>query len=207
MRIRMRRLFAVACLCLSAVSARASEPSSGGIAFDTAALISEGVFRNEADIRANAALLSPSERFSLYEQHKKTALFPFVANHFVGFGVGSFIQGDSGGAAFGLTTQLVGWGMFMMYIIPALGSLDDMFSGRERGAVDSVRMEALSKIGIGGLFLVGVGRLFGLIRPWYYASAWNGTLSAALEGPEGAEVSLIPHACETSFGAGVLVRF
>jgi hypothetical protein len=79
---------------------------------------------------------------------------------FVGFGVGSYVQGNIGGGVFGTLSQAVGAALYLSY-------------------AGSYRTETEALPGA-GLFVVG--RLYDLIAPWAYAAGKNQELLRNLGG-------------------------
>lgn len=51
--------------------------------------------KNENEISSLAANLSSSEKEFLYLENKKSPTLPFCLNLFLGYGIGSFVQGDT----------------------------------------------------------------------------------------------------------------
>ena len=60
-----------------------------------AGLINDGLEKKYDAINDAAKKLTEPEKLNLYSIYKKTAALPFAASLLVGFGTGSFIQGDS----------------------------------------------------------------------------------------------------------------
>ena len=89
--------------------------------------------------------------FLEYEASKVDSWGPFVLNLTLGFGVGSFVQGDSTGGAILLVGEAIGIGLALA------GGVN--FFGERQALV------------YGGLVLVSVARLAGLAFPFTYANA------------------------------------
>lgn len=139
---------------------------TGGIEQDTMRtllevnrLINEDREANGAAIRYLSTYLSKSQRAALMSSHEESAGAPFVVNLFIGFGVGSYIQGNITSGLIGTLTQGVGGYLFL--------------------TSDSNRDEELYYIGA-VVFLAG--RVIDMIAPWTYASGRNASLGRNLRG-------------------------
>ena len=123
-------------------------------------LISEDRDGHGPVIRSLATQLSHRQCARLYEAHSLSGGGAFALNLFVGFGVGSYAQGNIGGGVFGTVSQSVGLALFLSY------------SG-------SSQTETEALLGA-GMFIVG--RLYDLIAPWLYAASKNDELRRNLTG-------------------------
>jgi hypothetical protein len=144
-------------------------------------LIQENLFRNAEKIEEISGTLSDIERFTIFSKYEKNPVLPFVANLAVGFGVGSFFQGDIAGAVIALIGDCLGAGL------PILGYaciMQDYY-----GYWDSPYGYEL--IYMGYAFL-GITRIFESIRPFSYARRYNSTLRRVLRYSKAPNLSLIP---------------
>lgn len=123
-------------------------------------LISEDRDGHGPVIRSLATHLSHRQRARIYEAHSLSGGGAFALNLFVGFGAGSYTQGNIGGGVFGTISQSVGLAMFLSY-------------------AGSSRTETEALLGA-GMFIVG--RLYDLIAPWAYAASKNDDLRRNLMG-------------------------
>ncbi|WP_025409001.1 P13 family porin [Borrelia coriaceae] len=103
----------------------------------------------------------------LYEINKKDPLIPFLLNLFVGFGIGSFAQGDITGGLFVLGFDVLGLGLFSFGMYNR-----SPYTGEMSGF-------ALSFVFLGGLTLF-VTRIAETIIPFTYASSYNKKLQEKL---------------------------
>ncbi|MDR2808501.1 MAG: P13 family porin, partial [Spirochaetaceae bacterium] len=56
--------------------------------------LDSGLEKNFLIIQNESLLLTPEQRINLFEAYEKGAGGPFALNFFLGFGIGSFVQGD-----------------------------------------------------------------------------------------------------------------
>ena len=122
--------------------------------------------------------LSPMERTMLFESNKQSPAIPFVVNLLVGFGIGSFVQGDSTGGNISLVGDLVSIALVYTGYAQALNAA---FNSASYDGTEGAGMML-----IGGIGLLAT-RVFELIRPFSFASDYNQKLSSALM-----SVSMIP---------------
>lgn len=123
-------------------------------------LISEDRDGHGPVIQSLATHLSQRQCARMYDAHSISGGGAFALNLFVGFGVGSYTQGNIGGGVIGTVSQSVGLALFLSYS----GS-----SGTETEALLGA-----------GMFLVG--RIYDLIAPWAYAASRNDDLLRNLGG-------------------------
>jgi hypothetical protein len=136
-------------------------------------LLQDGLNENFDLIQGKADLLSSSEKIFLFDKFDKSAGLPVTLNLLVGFGVGSYIQGDKMGG----TIQVISESLGVVGII--LGMLSTGPSSQTENAYeeDSVLMVAA---GVGIIFYVGA-KIFGGVRPFVFKSRYNGKLKDALQ--------------------------
>lgn len=155
--------------------------------FKVNVLLKNGLFKNENEISSLAANLSSSEKEFLYLENKKSPTLPFCLNLFLGYGIGSFVQGDTTIGVISLSGNLLGSIlMFTGYTIssPILAQYNVAVAN---GTGDSFDWEANSGkiLTGGGLILVGsviaLGvQIYSWIRPFKYADNYNLTLRKCL---------------------------
>jgi len=144
-------------------------------------LIREDLFRNAGKIEETSGTLTEMERFTLYSHFEKDGRLPFVMNLAIGFGLGSFIQGDTAGAVIALAGDVVG------VALPLLGyaCLMQDYYGYWDFPYGYELMYA-------GYAVIGITRIFESIRPFSYARRYNTTLRKSLRYGDGPSLSLIP---------------
>lgn len=161
-------------------------------ASNTRKLIALGLEKNEELVSKLSLRLTNEQRNALYNHFKVSATLPTVANAFLGFGFGSDRQGDVWGGKFEFTTEVIG--LSLSLIGPASYFITEI------AKPDSNLQEPLLIVGLStGAAIWLTGRIFGMIRPSYYAKKYNTTLGKALHigeksaKSEGAgNVSLLP---------------
>jgi hypothetical protein len=114
------------------------------------------------------------------ENNKMTG---FLLNFLLGFGIGSFVQGDTTGGTIGLVGDTVGTGMLIIYfvkIISATSQYDsDLLAAKTIAQIDSVtstynkNLESAFTFAIVGAVVYGGSRIFQLVRPFTYANKFS----------------------------------
>jgi hypothetical protein len=132
-----------------------------------ATLIKQDLFKNQDKIREIARDLTLDERTMLYDECQKNLAVPFMVNLVVGFGIGSFIEGDTTGGLIALAGDGVG---YMLVFTGAILTLSNSFGLANFGA-------GLLYFGIASV--VGV-RIFETTRTIKYADTYNTVLKKSL---------------------------
>ena len=114
--------------------------------------------------------LSLTERTMLFESKKQSPTLPFVVNLLVGYGIGSFVQGDTTGGIIALLGDVVSSGVLYSGYEKASTAIANASSDGSEGS-------ALMLVGAVGLLAF---RIFELTRPFSFASDYNTRLSKAL---------------------------
>ena len=154
--------------------------------------------QNVIKIKELAPELTQQQKESIYRWKKVDVVFPFLENTFLGFGSGSFSQGDSShGILFlagdtlclglvGYNIIVNGWENFINGITGKGGSNDDM---------------TLAKVGL--IAALGL-RVYQAIRPFTYAKNYNAKLADAI-GLE-TKVALVPAPTKEGLGMSVSAK-
>jgi len=204
----MKKLLALVCIAAIGASVFAEEPVN--VYFDANRLIEEDLFGNWHELTETARFLSPAQKNTLYTAHKKDAVIPFLANWFVGFGVGSALQGDITGFTTVLLLDVAGTAFFVYGFQPIFQfSNGPDPSDTEEYLAYSDEMNRRMNRNIPFL-LAGCGfflasGIFSLVRPWTYAASWNSALDSALNSGADAAVSFFPLSDGQSLGFGVRI--
>lgn len=112
------------------------------------------------------------EKMLLYETYKKDPLIPFLLNCFVGFGIGSLVQGDITGGLLILGFDALGLGLLSYGAYSMVNSVP-----ASDGSKTSV--VALSLVALGGVTMA-LTRLVEVILPFTHASSYNRKLQENL---------------------------
>ena len=140
-----------------------------GSAFKVSQLIEAGLMENLPAIKNASASLSDVDRAIIYSQNKKDSTLPLVGNLVLGFGIGSFIQGDTKGGLDLLLNSVGAWGIY------GIGY------GLEYAAIYSGSTSiAGSVMIIGGAAYLVVNLVRGITVPVNYAKKYNSALQSAL---------------------------
>ena len=152
-------------------------------------LIKSGLYKNKDEIQKASIYLSPADKTALYEKNKKKGAGGWAALDFViGFGLGSYIQGD---VAFGITQSVMDVAGYALMFIGAanLKYTDSEYvcygSGRNQycyDEYDSHTDEAMATLMVGGWVVLGASRIMSWIFPFVHQKGYNRTLSSALNG-------------------------
>jgi len=122
-------------------------------------LLDDGFYKNEEQIKTLATELTLEQKQFLFDRYEKPAISPFVMNLILGFGVGSYVQGDFLGGAIGTAGDILIGGPFLLMCA----------SSGDEGEVHALF----------GLAYVGL-RVFQCVKPFSYAKKYNNRLTDAL---------------------------
>ena len=129
--------------------------------------------------------LSLSEKLQLVEVNKIDTTLPFLLNTFVGFGVGSFVQGDNLTGGISLGIDLAAGGLLFMATTIQKAMIHNIKMDIAHGGtgnhdgIKSQRNAANTFYLIGGIALLG-NRIYQAIRPFNYAKSKNNKLNDAV---------------------------
>ncbi|MDR2581964.1 MAG: hypothetical protein LBC75_00605 [Fibromonadaceae bacterium] len=115
-------------------------------------LIEDGLKKNKYKIMMESSYLEPDDIDALYRENEQSAVGYALLSSSVGFGIGSYIQGN---VAFGIAQS-------------ALDVVGTLFIANDVGGAGAV--------------LLPISRVAGLIAAFYYRSSYNKTLKDALNG-------------------------
>lgn len=119
-------------------------------------LITGGLFKNQMMIMDLSKNLTTNQKYMLYSSNQKTSGGALALNLLVGFGVGSYIQGDTTGGTIGLIFDILSYGVVCL------------------GATGSGETVAV------GLLTKGISTIFQCIRAPLYAKKFNNALKQSL---------------------------
>lgn len=142
-------------------------------AANTRKLIALGLEKNEELVSKLSLRLTEEQRNVLYNYYKTSATSATLENAFLGFGFGSDRQGDVWGGKFEFATEVAGLSVALLG--PAAYFCTEIANS------DSNLKNPLLVAGLSaGAAIWLTGRIFGIIRPSYYAKKYNTTLERAL---------------------------
>lgn len=144
-------------------------------------LIQENLFRNAEEIEGISGTLTDMERFALFNQYEKNARLPFVLNLAIGFGLGSFIQGDSTGAVVALIGDALG------VSLPILG-----YACLMQNYYGYWSFTGGYELIYAGYAIIVISRIFESIRPFTFARRYNTVLRESLHYGKGISLSMVP---------------
>lgn len=148
-------------------------------------LIDEGLFTNEAAIKQAAMSLTEEQKNAVYSENEKP-WWPFALNLGVGYGVGSYVQGDTGFAVASTVIDaacdvavVVCYAGFCSTIYDRLGT--DGFKDDYRFTDSDIRAAAPWIAGmVSAVGVASVWRVIETIRPFNYAKKYNSNLKQCL---------------------------
>lgn len=194
----MKKLFTIFAIliAMSSVNLFAQKSQESDDFLKVNVLLKNGLFKNENEISSLAANLSSSEKVFLYLENKKSPTLPFCLNLFLGYGIGSFVQGDTKSGVISLSGNLLGIILMLTGYTISSPILTQYNVAVANGTGDSFYWEANSGkiLTGGGLILAGSLIFFGFqiyswIRPFKYANNYNFTLRKCLSS-EGEKLSV-----------------
>lgn len=132
-------------------------------------LLDDGIMKhdNAKKVHELSEFLTPEQRIYCYEENERSGVGPFFLNMLLGFGIGSFVQGDKGFGHMQLWGDICGYAL----MIPGLCM---MFKGNEDTLMGGAVLTTIDSAAVG---IVGT---INLIRPWFYANKQNRTLKRAM---------------------------
>lgn len=198
----------------SALFAQETASSSSDNYFTVKALIEDDLFDNKALILTKSDSLSKAEKVNLYDDSKKNPWLAFGLNLAVGFGIGSFVNGDKKGGTTQLVGQILGgafvglgYGLQFASVMLARGA----FSGGNYSESDYMVAEILYATGVGvivgGAILISAYQIYGIVRAFTFTNSYNDTLKQSL-GITSTDISLLPvvDVVNKNYGVAATVR-
>lgn len=86
-------------------------------------LINDDLNKNASKIKTLSTELELSEKLFIYQDKSKSSTLPFVLNLFVGFGIGSWVQGDAFGGFIGTVGGISGFALMSSYEYKEIGTV------------------------------------------------------------------------------------
>ncbi|MDR1786262.1 MAG: P13 family porin [Spirochaetaceae bacterium] len=147
-------------------------------------LLKKGLYKNYDQIAEESYNLTASEKMLLLDAHEKTAGLPFTANLLIGFGLGSYMQGDTTGGTIQLVGELVGVAsMIAGSVVLEAGmiyTLADTVTGDYTEGPSSWAASSGSGLILAGYALTAALRIYGCISPFVFKARYNTKLKSAL---------------------------
>lgn len=117
------------------------------------------------------------ERMMIYEDNKKEATGPFFLNLFLGFGIGSFTQGDKLNGARQLGLSLGGIAVDVIGYALVFSAASQVNNGNDN--IPGQFYPGVMLCAAGTCMLIG-STVVGCVKPWTYANKYNNELKTAL---------------------------
>lgn len=137
-------------------------------------LIDDDIYRNANEIRSISSQLELSEKLFIYQEKEKSTTAPFLLNFLVGFGIGSWVQGDEVGGIVGTVGGIGGYALMVSSDNPEVGA---------------------------GIFLGTY--LINLFKPFTYARSFNKKLKSVVGLTDRASLQIYPNIDVTQNGKAV----
>jgi len=167
--------------------------------FKVSQLIHDGLSKNEEAISESSQELSSDQRAILFNQYQKKTDMPIACNIFLGYGIGSFVQGDTASGMMLLVSNAVSTTCLVSGYILYIRGADEVSTRNGYGCGNNLSNGkcatgvALLSAGIG----LGIGVLIAdIAAPIRYADRYNARLLSALSKtavavvPDGPEVAV-----------------
>lgn len=141
-------------------------------------ILKDGIMdkENAQKIYEISEYLTPEQRLYLYEDNESSAVGPFFLNMLVGFGIGSFVQGDKGFGHMQLWGDIAGYALAFSGIFTYIDALNDYEDDNDY----EDKVMAGTALMTVGFLVAGTFNTINLIRPWFYANKKNKTLKRAM---------------------------
>lgn len=172
-------------------------------------LIEDSLFSNEDTIASEARQLSLPERMLLYDKYEKSVVGPVLLNMILGYGIGSYRQGDTGFGVMSTLTDLTCNAMILTSLIQMFSygadylQSDDLILNPES---ERKYNKAISRMVLFSC-IKGGWDFFAIIRPFIFKNTYNTTLENVLGIRENeTQISLNP-VIDTNGNAGLSIGF
>jgi len=178
-------------------------------------LIKAGLKKNKDEIQKESLYLSSTDRESLYEQNKKKSAAGWAALDFgVGFGLGSYIQGDVG---FGIAQSImdgVGW-TFVIYASNINTEKEDCYYNGYHQTCEYENDEEAEIVQVvliqSAIAILVTSRIMSWILPFSFQKKYNNMLKDALGNGNNVSYSIdpliLPRAGKPAIGLAFNMRY
>ncbi|HAH62377.1 MAG TPA: hypothetical protein DCL73_09815 [Treponema sp.] len=148
-------------------------------------LIDEGLFTNESAIRQVALSLTDEQKDAVYSENEKP-WWPFALNLGIGYGVGSYVQGDT---KFAVASTVIDATCDIATIACYIGLCSALYDNLGSGTYDNTYEFTDDEIRTAAPWIIGmsvavgaasVWRIIETIRPFNYAKEYNRKLKRSL---------------------------
>jgi len=163
------------------------------------ALIKTGLITNKEEIQKEVLYLSPNERQMLFDRNKKKLAALWAALDFgVGFGAGSYVQGDLPFAITQSIMDVVGWTSVIVGLANIEYSEYKCYDYNTRydycnyGYNEYYTDDSMLALMVSGWIVLGASRIMSWIFPFVYEKKYNRSLDEALNGSNNVSYSIDP---------------
>jgi len=159
-------------------------------------LIKAGLMKNKDEIQKASMYLSPADKTALYNKNRKKAAGGWAALDFaVGFGIGSYIQGD---IAFGISQTIMDVTGYTLWFVGLVNveSEEYVCSGYSYYGSSCYyeyrTNEEMLELMIAGMVVIGASRIMSWIFPFVHQRGYNRALNEALNVNNSVSYSIDP---------------
>ena len=161
-------------------------------------LITTDLFENSSVIKEKSASLSTAQKVSLYDDTKKMPWLAFGLNTAVGFGIGSFVNGDKVGGKNQLVGEILGISFiglgYGLEVAAYVNIAKNVASGESYTGTDATS-EILMATGVGsivgGAIALTAYHIYGIVRAFTFTANYNEELQKSL-GITSNQVTVVP---------------
>ncbi len=158
-------------------------------------LITTDLFENSSVIKEKSASLSTAQKVSLYDDTKKMPWLAFGLNTVVGFGIGSFVNGDKVGGTNQLVGEILGYSFLGLgYGLDFVGSMNyakSIAEGSSPDATSEILMASGIGLMVGGGIALTAYHIYGIVRAFTFTANYNEELQKSL-GITSNQVTVVP---------------
>ena len=145
-----------------------------------------------------------ADAFMQYEALKKDPWGPAALNFFLGFGIGSFVQGETTTGLILVGGNVIGIGLVVVGAVSAVAAAEDL--GVEVEDLEAEDLEGAAILTLAGVGILVASGIYGAIAPFIHANSFNEKLRRDL-GISITEISLVvPGGQRDGFGVRVTLE-
>lgn len=141
------------------------------------------LFENETEIFALSKNLTQTQKYYIYDRYKESVLTPAALNFFVGFGIGSFIQGDKKTGCIAAGGELISLSVLAFsyyYIITQSYYYTDGLAYEQSFNIPGSDMNTIAYVALASYVALMGFRCFEVISPFIYTKKYNTQLENSL---------------------------
>jgi hypothetical protein len=173
--MRMKKTLFIVLLSMFSIEVFSEELNLPSL-FNSTPLVLDGLDKNIGLLKSEITPLSDEQRFMLYQIHKKNPWEGLALNLLVGFGSGSFYQGDSTGGVWLLGGDILG------VLLTSIGISVNVDTARSEWSSNSMNGSQGTPAIVTGIVLLSAVRIAGTVLPFIHSKNYNRKLLDVLSG-------------------------